>query len=70
LEARSHAAPARASAAVMVLLPPAFLVISGPLGGGLGALVSTPRGAACLGAGLVLDAAGGLWMWRITRSAA
>jgi len=68
-EARAHAATARASAGVMVLLPPAFLALSTPLDGGLGALLATPRGAVCLVLGLVLDIAGALWMARLVRNA-
>jgi tight adherence protein B len=65
-EVRSHAAQARASAAVMLLLPPGFLVVSAAVDPrSASALITTTSGVACLSAGLALNAAAALWMRRI-----
>lgn len=69
-EAQALSAQARASALVLACAP---LVVCGftVATGGTAAdfLLRTPVGLACLAAGLALDAAGGWWMARITRTA-
>lgn len=68
-ETRALATQARMSAVVIAVAPLAFSVL-GLLGdrAALAFLLGTPAGQACLVAGLALDAAGALWMARLTRS--
>ena len=70
-EARSLATQARASAVVVTLAPVGFGAL-GALGdeGSAGFLLGSPAGLACLLVGLLLDAAGAVWMHRIARSPA
>lgn len=64
-------AQARASAAVMGITPLGFAVLSAVTDPRVGAfLLHTPAGIGCLLAGLALDAAGLMWMLRITGAAA
>jgi tight adherence protein B len=70
-EVRTQSAQARASATVLTLLPPAFLVLAGLHDPRVAdVLVRTPAGWACLAAGTALDALGAWWMWRLIRRAA
>jgi len=67
-EARSLATQARASAAVIAAAPLAFGALASATDRRTLAFVfATPPGLALLTAGLALDAAGALWMARITR---
>lgn len=67
-EARALASQARASAAVIVLAPLAFAAFSAATDPAvLGFLFGTPIGVACLAVAVVLDAAGAVWMARLTR---
>ncbi len=69
-EARALATQARASAAVMAAAPVAFCAVSAALDPRSSAfLLRTPLGLALLAAGLGLDAAGAVWMARLTRVA-
>ncbi len=69
LEVRALSSQARASAAVMVLGPPVFLVLaSGADHRLLHVLLGTPLGLGCVAAGVVLDASGAWWMaWLVRR---
>jgi tight adherence protein B len=70
-EVRALAAQARYSAGVLAVAPLAFLVVAGAIDPSvLTFLFTTPSGLVCLMSGLALDAAGGAWMFHITRSAA
>jgi tight adherence protein B len=70
-EVHALATQARYSAGVLALAPPAFLLVAGAIDPSvLSFLFTTSSGLLCLVVGLVLDAAGGVWMLRITRSAA
>lgn len=63
---RALTAQGRASGAVLVVLPVAFVaLLSGTGGDGLGAFYRTPPGAGLLILGVLLDAAGFLWIRRI-----
>lgn len=67
-EAHALATQARVSAAVIAAAPLAFAVLAAvtdPRSAGF--LLRTPSGLVLLSAGLVLDAAGALWMARLTR---
>lgn len=67
-EATALATQARASAALITVAPLAFCVLAAatdPRTAGF--LFRTPLGLVMLGAGLALDAAGALWMARLTR---
>lgn len=67
-EARALATQARVSAAVIAVAPVAFCVLSVAVDPRSSAfLLRTRVGLALLTAGLVLDAAGALWMARLTR---
>jgi tight adherence protein B len=67
-EIGSLSAQARLSALVIAVAPIGFLAVSTASDRRtLGFLVGTPSGIACLAAGLVLDAIGGLWMGLLTR---
>lgn len=70
-EARSLATQARASAVVVTLAPVGFGAL-GALGdeGSAGFLLGSPAGLACLLVGLLLDAAGAVWMHRIAQAQA
>jgi tight adherence protein B len=69
-EARSLSAQARMSAVVVGAAPLAYLVFSALVDpGSVGLLVGTAAGRVCLVAGLLLEAAGALWMRRILASA-
>ena len=69
-EAGSLATQARASAALIAVAPLAFSLLVGVADPSAAAmLVRTPVGLACLGGGLALELAGGLWMRRIVRGA-
>jgi tight adherence protein B len=69
-EARSLATQARASAALLAVAPLLFaLLVSSADPAAARFLLGTPLGAACLLAGLGLEAVGLAWMARITRSA-
>ncbi|MDP9404348.1 MAG: type II secretion system F family protein [Actinomycetota bacterium] len=67
-EARALATQARASAAVLAAAPLAFTAIASVADARTSAfLFRTPAGVLCLAGGLALDAAGALWMARLTR---
>jgi len=69
-EVRAQSAPARLSAIVIGVLPVAFLVWALATDRRTAAfLVADPTGWACLGAGILLEALGALWMRRILREA-
>lgn len=69
-ELRTQAAQARASAIVLSVLPPAFLVVVTAIDPDVAeVLVQTPLGWSCLVVGLLLDLTGALWMERIVRGA-
>lgn len=68
-ESSAHATQARASAAVLVVAPVAFAVLVAAVEpGAIRFLTASPAGAACLVAGVGLEAAGAAWMARILRS--
>lgn len=68
-DVRAHAAQARASAGVMVLLPPAFLAVSAAVDPrAVEALVTSGPGLLCLISGVSLELIAGLWMRRIVAS--
>ena len=70
-EARALATQARTSAAVMAAAPAAFCAVSAVVDPRSSAfLLRTPLGLALLAAGLGLDAAGAVWMARLTRASA
>lgn len=63
---RALTAQGRASGAVLAVLPVAFVaLLSGTGGDGLGAFYRTPTGAGLLLLGVLLDAAGFVWIRRI-----
>jgi len=64
-EIRALTAQARASAAVMVVAPLGFALVSWLTGGAQG--FATPLGLACVAAGVALDAVGAAWMAAWTR---
>lgn len=67
---RALTAQGRASGAVLAVLPVAFVgLLSGTSGNGLGTFYGTPRGAALLGLGILLQIAGYLWIRVILRRA-
>lgn len=68
-ELRSLATQARASAAVLVAAPVAFTAFAAATDAGTASFLRTPLGAGVLLGGLVLDAAGALWMGAIVRGA-
>jgi tight adherence protein B len=69
-ELRTQAAQARASAVVLSVLPPAFLVAVTTVDADVAqVLLRTTLGWSCLVAGLFLDVTGALWMARIVRGA-
>jgi tight adherence protein B len=69
-ELRTQAAQARASAVVLSVLPPAFLVVVTAIDPDVAeVLLQTSLGWSCLVAGLLLDVTGALWMARIVRGA-
>jgi tight adherence protein B len=69
-EVRALATQARASAAVLAIAPLAFAgLVSTIEPAAVAFLVTSPLGLVCLLAGLALEAAGAVWMGRITRSA-
>lgn len=66
-EARALSSQARLSAVVVGGAPLAYLCFSAAIDrSSIELLVTTPVGAACLGAGLLLEALAALWMRRIT----
>lgn len=70
-EVHALATQARASAGVLALAPIGFTILVATIEPAtLRFLVTTPLGLLCLAAGIVMEAAGGAWMARITRSAA
>jgi tight adherence protein B len=69
-ELRAQASQASASAAVIVLSPLAFSVLSAAVDPRVTGFLLTPPGWMCLAGGLALDAGGVLWMRRILRGAA
>lgn len=64
-ERRSQAAQARLSAHVMTAVPLVMLALLVSTDADVRTIVVTPIGVGCLGAGLVLNATGWLWMRRI-----
>ena len=64
-ERRSQASQARLSAHVMTAVPLLMLALLVSTDADVRTIVPTPIGVACLGAGLVLNATGWLWMRRI-----
>lgn len=67
-EARALATQARASAAVLAAAPLVFTAVASLADARTSTfLFRTPAGLVCLAAGLTLDAAGALWMARLTR---
>lgn len=70
-ESTALATQARASAAVLAVAPVAFAVLVAAVEpGAIRFLTASPAGAACLVAGVGLEAAGAAWMARILRSVA
>jgi Flp pilus assembly protein TadB len=67
-EIRALTAQTRASAAVMVLAPLAFALVSWRADAGVARVLASPAGLACLVCGLALDAAGACWMATLARS--
>jgi tight adherence protein B len=68
-ERRALGAQARMSALVLSAAPVGFALLLGMTDGAAATfLLGRPAGWACLAAGLGLDAAGALWMARLTRS--
>ncbi|MGZ4726119.1 MAG: type II secretion system F family protein [Acidimicrobiales bacterium] len=67
-EVRALSSQARASAAVMVVGPPLFLVLASVADHRLPqVLLGSPMGLGCLVAGIALDAAGAWWMATLVR---
>jgi tight adherence protein B len=66
----SQLAGPRASAVVLAALPGVGLGLAAALGAEPGRFLRTPAGAACLAVAVLLDAAGVLWVRRITSGAA
>ena len=67
-EARALATQARASAAVIAVAPLGFCAVASVADARTARfLLGEPLGLACLAGGLALDAAGALWMGRLTR---
>ncbi len=66
-EARALATQATTSVAVLVVTPVVFGALSATVDPRVGAFFLSSRGALCLGAAVLLDAAGGWWMVRLTR---
>jgi tight adherence protein B len=70
-ELRTQAAQAQASAVVLTVLPPVFLVVAASIDRDIaGVVLRTPLGWTCLAVGLALDAFGAVWMARIIDRAA
>jgi tight adherence protein B len=69
-ELRVQAAQARASAVVLSVLPPAFLLVVAAADADVAAVLRTPLGWSCVAVGVLLDALGALWMARIVAGAA
>jgi tight adherence protein B len=68
-QARALSAQARASGAVLAVLPVAFVgLLSGTSGDGLGAFYRTTTGSLLLLAGLALQGLGFVWLRRIART--
>lgn len=68
-EARALATQSRASAAVLALAPVGFAALVAAVEpAALSFLFGSPVGLACLTSGLLLEAAGALWMARMLRS--
>jgi tight adherence protein B len=68
-QARALSAQARASGAVLAILPVAFVgLLSGTSGSGLGAFYRTATGSMLLLVGLVLQGVGFFWLRRIARA--
>lgn len=68
-QARALSAQARASGAVLAVLPVAFVgLLSGTSGSGLGAFYRTATGSVLLLAGLALQGIGFAWLRRIART--
>lgn len=68
-QARALSAQARASGAVLAVLPVAFVgLLSGTSGSGLGAFYRTATGSMLLLGGLALQAVGFFWLRRIARA--
>jgi len=69
-EVRALATQARASAAVLAMLPLGFTALVASIDPAvLTVLVASPLGLLCLTVGLLLEALGAVWMSRIVRSA-
>ena len=65
-EVRAHSAQAVLSAMTMSVLPVVFIEVSSSIDPDVGRVLLTTRtGLVCLVGGLVLDAAGAVWMVRI-----
>jgi tight adherence protein B len=67
-EVRALSTQARASAAVMIVSPVVFAVLAGGADQRVLAFLPTAPGLLCVGAGLVLDVLGALWMARIVQA--
>jgi tight adherence protein B len=68
-QARALSAQARASGAVLAVLPVAFVgLLSGTSGSGLGAFYRTATGSMLLLGGMILQGVGFLWLRRIART--
>lgn len=68
-ELRAQSSQARLSAVVLIVAPVVFACVAAVTDPRvLAFLVTEPLGWACVTAGVVLDAAGGVWMTRVTRS--
>jgi len=67
LERASNSAQARMSARVLTLVPLAVLTVLLVTDHDVRTVITTPAGAVVLGLGLVMNAAGGVWMHRIAR---
>ena len=66
-EIRALTSQTRSSAAVMVLAPLGFALVSWRADGATARVLSSPTGLVCLAGGLVLDAAGAWWMAALAR---
>jgi tight adherence protein B len=68
-ELRTGLAEPRATALVLAALPAVGLLLGAALGADpLAWLLGSPPGAVVLASGIVLEALGALWSWRIVRS--
>ena len=69
-EVRALASQARTSAVVLVAAPLMFALVVGVVDDQVGRFLVSPAGLVCVVVGLGLDAAGAVWMDRLTRDVA